>query len=125
MELENVTQTLSLVEDSVVAEAARVSDRAMADFLDGQGKPRGTVVSAPAGAGKTELASSAAMRARARHLRVAVAAPTNEQAFGLTRRIAATYLHTNPDEKVTFVPARNVELPEEVRVLPNVVEKKA
>jgi hypothetical protein len=114
-----------LFDASALSEAARVTDFALADFLDGTRSPHGTVVSAPAGAGKTFLVSTGVTRARARGLRVGVAAPTNAQAFGLTRRIAEVHHRTNPNENVTFVPATDKNLPDDVRILPNVRETTA
>jgi hypothetical protein len=108
-----------------VAEAAVVSRRALRDFLDGATSPRGTVVSAPAGAGKTFLVSTAVSLARHRGMRVAVTAPTNQQAFGLVARIAEMHCRSNPGEVVTFVPAANVNLPDDLRALPWVRETNA
>src|SRR5262247_536933 len=77
-----------LLDRSVVEAAERTTAGAIADALGGGRGPRGVVVTAPAGAGKSHLVSTAVGRARDRGLRVAVAAPTNEQAFGLVRTIA-------------------------------------
>jgi hypothetical protein len=110
---------------TAVAEAAHVTDLALEYFLDGAACPRGTVVSAPAGAGKTFLVSTAVGRARDRELRVGVAAPTNEQAFGLVRRIAEIHCRRKPGEMVTFVPASDVRLPDDVRALPWVREARS
>src|SRR5262245_22219731 len=110
---------------SVVAGAAAVTELALRDFLAGAASPRGTVVSAPAGAGKTFLVATAVGRARDRGLRVAVAAPTNKQVFGLAARIAEVHCRPNPGETVTFLPASSIELPDELRALPWVGEATA
>ncbi len=101
-----------------IAEAARVIELALREFLAGTRSPRGAVVSAPAGSGKTELVTSGVGRARRQRLRVAVAAPTNQQAFGLVARIALGHCQRNAGEFVTFVPASDVQLPNEVASLP-------
>src|SRR5882762_4888369 len=116
--------TKSIYDTSVVVEAERMADCAIADFLSGVPGPRGVHVTAPAGAGKSYLVSRAVGRARARRLRVAVAAPTNEQAFGLVRTIAQLHCSMG-GQTVTFVPARNVSLPDAIRRLPGVQEREA
>jgi hypothetical protein len=113
-----------LYDAGVVAEADRVADRAIADFLSGAPGRRGVHVTAPAGAGKSYLVSRAVGRARARRLRVAVAAPTNEQAFGLVRTIALLHCGRS-GQVVTFVPARDVSLPGAIRQMPGVQERDA
>jgi AAA domain len=113
----------NLFDADAVAAAESVSRNAIRDVLRGGG-PRGAVVTAPAGAGKSYLISTAVDQARLRELRVAVAAPTNEQAFGLVRTIA--YLHcAGGVRSVTFVPASTVSLPDAVRELPGVQEMRA
>ncbi len=54
-------------------------------------------------------------------MRVAVGTPTNEQAFGLVRRLA----ESDATQTVTFVPASTVSLPSAVSQLPNVRQLKA
>jgi hypothetical protein len=109
---------------NVVAEAERMADRAIADLLSGAPGQRGVHVTAPAGAGKSYLVTRAVGRARTQRARVAVAAPTNEQAFGLVRTIAQ--LHGGKgSQTVTFVPARTVSLPDAIRRLPGVQERDA
>lgn len=110
---------------TVVAAADGVADAVTRDLLDAPGTPRGVVVPAPAGAGKSRLIVTAVDRARARDRRVAVAAPTNEQAFGLVRTIAAVHCAGRPGRRVTFVPASTVTLPDPVRALPGVDEATA
>jgi hypothetical protein len=108
-----------------VSEAARVSDAALADFLGVGPTPRGTVVSAPAGSGKTFHVVAAAGRARDGGLRVAVAAPTNEQAFAITGRLAETYCRRRAGQMVAFVPASGVRLPDHLQSHPLVRESTA
>src|SRR5262245_54694624 len=103
--------------DSAAVDAAQgIVDAAIRDFLAPARGPRAVVVAAPAGAGKTQLVTAAVGRARGGGLRVAVATPTNEQAFALVRRIAGA------GQPVSFLPASTVALPEAVRALPGVRE---
>jgi hypothetical protein len=71
-----------------------------------------------AGAGKTHFVSTAAGRARQVGMRLAVCAPTNDQAIGLVEKIATMH----PRERVTFVPAKDISLPTSVASLPNVAQ---
>lgn len=100
----------------VTAAAERTVGAAIADFLSARGAQRAVVITAPAGAGKTRLIADAVARARRHRWRVAVGAPTNEQAFGLVHAIATRH----PSEPVTFVPANGVTLPAPIRELGNV-----
>jgi hypothetical protein len=95
-----------------------VARRAIDDVLAGGPGPRGVVVTAPAGAGKSYLVDSAAVRAGALGLRVAVASPTNDQAFGLVGGIARMLA----GGVVAFMPANGVSLPADVAALPGVTE---
>src|SRR5262245_65352309 len=106
----------AVYDQAVEAEARRVGGAAIDDFLAPRPGPRAVVVAAPAGAGKTQLVTCAVARARHRGLRVAVGAPTNDQAFALVRRLAAA------GEPVSFLPASKVTLPAEVRALGGVRE---
>src|SRR5262249_1761998 len=82
------------------------------------------VVAAPAGAGKTEFVCSVVDIAVKRHAGrtgiVAVATPTNDQAYELVRRIAGKILPT-----VAFVPASDRTLPPAPLALPNVAQVEA
>jgi hypothetical protein len=112
--------------DTRAVEAAeRTARRAVEDLLNRRGLPRAAIVTAPAGAGKSYLVSTAVDRARVRGLRVAVAAPTNEQVFGLVRTIAGLHCARGGGRTVTFVPASDVTLPDPVRALPGVREMAA
>jgi thymidine kinase len=105
----------------VLAAAARVSSGAIRDLLAIAGQRRAIIVAAPAGAGKTGFVIDAVRQCRRRKLRVAVATPTNQQAFELVRRLA----ERQKAEIVTFVPASHVTLPEETASLENVRQVKA
>jgi len=91
----------------IIDEAGQVAELARQDFLDLHGGQGGVVLSAIAGAGKSYFISETVGFARENNMRVAVAAPTNEQAFGLVTSIA----ELNPTLRVTFVPAKDVRLP--------------
>src|SRR5437016_6217274 len=92
----------SSLDECVVRAAEQVVNRAVEDLLGRSSGPRGVVVSAPAGAGKSHLIADTAGRARERGYRVAVAAPTNEQAFGLVRKIAELYCGRGRGRTVCF-----------------------
>lgn len=96
----------SLFDDAVVAHAEKTIDRAIRDVL---GSPAETAVvgQAPAGAGKSYAIGTAVAAARKAGLRVAVATPTNEQAFALVSGLADRM----PKETVTFVHANHIALP--------------
>ncbi len=96
---------------AVVAAADAAVAAAIHAALAAGPAPRGVVVPAPAGAGKSHLVVSALDAARRAGRRVAVAAPTNEQAFGLVRAVAERHCHGHADRTVTFVPAADVTLP--------------
>ena len=64
-------------------------------------------LSAVAGAGKSYFVTDTVKKCRPREIRVAVAAPTNEQVFSLVHSIAVS----DPTQLVAYVPAQNVELP--------------
>jgi hypothetical protein len=100
----------------VIEAADRVSGAAIRDYLAAAGTEKAIIVAAPAGAGKTGFIVKAVGALRRKRLRVAVATPTNLQAFGLVRRLAEQHA----GEKITFVPASNVSLPEDVATLNNV-----
>jgi hypothetical protein len=111
---------VKLYDDEVVAAADAEIDRAIQALLGESEEAKAVVGVAPAGAGKSYAVGTAVVAARARALRVAVASPTNEQAFALVSGIADRL----PGEAVAFVPAGGVTLPE-ANQRPNVVEKKA
>jgi hypothetical protein len=108
-------------EPDVMRAADRVSSAAIRDYLSAAGTESAVVVSAPAGAGKTGFIIKAVSAARRKGLRVAVATPTNQQAFELVGRLAKQH----PGETITFVPASDKTLPEAVAQLNNVESVKA
>ncbi len=114
-----------LFDASAVLAAEQTVNQAIAGLLGGRSRSRGVVVTAPAGAGKSYLVSTAVDRARDRGLRVAVGAPTNAQAFGLVGMIARRHCSRGGGRTVTFVPGKDVSLPDAVHTLPGVRERKA
>lgn len=120
------TPAKSAVCDTAAVNAAEAAvDAAIRATLHGGRSPRAVVVPAPAGAGKSHLTVSAVEEARRKGLRVIVAIPTNEQAFGLVRAVATGHCAGHADRWVMFVPATDVELPATVRSLQGVREAKA
>ena len=115
------TMTEKLLDAKATAAAKAATRAAIRDLLDGPAGPRAVVVTAPAGAGKSHLIAQAMGQAVERGCRTAVAAPTNEQAFGLVRPIATMH----PGQTVTFVPRRDMCLPAAIAALPNVQESEA
>ena len=105
-----------LFDAKTVAAADKAVQSMITTILSQSG--RGVVVGeAPAGAGKSYAVATAVLSALRRGLRVAVATPTNEQAFSLVDGIASRCPAT---ETVTFVPASKVSLPEGVAARRNV-----
>jgi hypothetical protein len=117
--------TPTVYDTAAVVAADAAVDAAIRATLHCGRAPRAVVVPAPAGAGKSHLTVTAVNEARRKGLRVAVAAPTNEQAFGLVRSIAVRHCAGHPTRAVTFVPASDVVLPAPIRALPGVREAKA
>jgi len=99
---------MKLYDERVVAEAEATIERAIQEILHA-GSHEAVVGVAPAGAGKSYAIGTAVQAARRAGLRVAVATPTNEQAFALVASLAERM----PGEKVTFVPASSRSLPTE------------
>ena len=107
------------LDEAVVARAVREVAAAIDAVL--AARPKEAVVGvAPAGAGKSYAIGTAVARARQKKLRVAVATPTNEQAYALISSLADRL----PRETVTFVHANHVSLPE-AHDRKNVAAKKA
>src|SRR5215469_1998604 len=92
--------------EDVINAARAVGQQAQRDFfeIDNTGA---VVLSAVAGAGKSHFVMKTVQRCGERDLRVAVAAPTNEQVFSLVRSIA----DNEPNRAVTFIPAQGIVLP--------------
>jgi len=111
---------MSKYDETRVAEAERAVGGAINDLL--RTKPHEAVIGiAPAGAGKSYAVATAVLAVRKEKLRVAVATPTNEQAFALVSSLAD---RVPRGERVTFVPASSVSLPDE-HVRKNVDVRKA
>ena len=99
---------------SIINAAEKVAQATQNDFFN-IAKQGAVVLSAVAGAGKSWFVTDTVKRCRQHELRVAVAAPTNEQVFSLVRSIAVN----EPTQPVAYVPAQGVELPAWAQ-LPNV-----
>jgi hypothetical protein len=105
---------MTIYDQSVIDAAETVARAAQRDFFAIRDEGAVTL-SAIAGAGKSHFVMDTVKKCRRRKMRVAVAAPTNEQVFSLVRSMAAN----EPDKPVAFIPAKDVELPLWAR-LPNV-----
>lgn len=105
----------------VLREAAAVEDTIRDDLLGVMGQRAAIVGAAPAGAGKSQFVSSTVGLLRQEDLRVALAAPTNEQAHSLVERVK----RLNPDLEVAFVHADGRQLPSHIAALPGVREPSA
>jgi hypothetical protein len=105
---------MTLYNDAVIAAAEEVARSAQSDFFNIRGEGAVTL-SAIAGAGKSAFVVDTTKQCRRRGMRVAVAAPTNDQVFSLVRSIA----ENEAREPVVFIPAKDVELPRWAS-LPNV-----
>ena len=97
---------MTMYNTSVITEADKVARAAQKDFFSIRTEGAVTL-SAIAGAGKSYFVMQTVEECRRRGIRVAVAAPTNEQIFSLVKSIA----DNEPRRPVAFVPAANVELP--------------
>jgi hypothetical protein len=97
---------MTLYNRSVIEEAEAVASIARHDFMSISGEGAVTL-SAIAGAGKSTFVRNTVGECRSANMRVAVAAPTNEQIFALTASIA----DMDRTQTVTYVPARDVVLP--------------
>jgi hypothetical protein len=101
----------ALYDARVVAKAEELKRRALADLFNSATRPRGVVIAAPAGAGKTQLSSEAACMARDLGLRTALMAPTNEQCFGNLRRLLSLFASRRPADPVCFLRANDTVVP--------------
>ena len=104
--------------------AIAAADQVIREILDDLhrivGSQSAIVVAAPAGAGKSHLVETTVASLRPDH-RVAVAAPTNEQAFDLSRRIADRLKIEGSKEVVYHLHSRDVTPPADVTARSNVV----
>ena len=97
---------MKLYNEAVIGAAEEVARAARRDFFNirGEGAVTGSAV---AGGGKSYFVVDTVKECRRSDMRVAVAAPTNEQVFSLVRSIA----ENEPCEPVSFIPAADIELP--------------
>jgi hypothetical protein len=109
------TVTRDLFDQGALRAAEQTTSRAIRQLLAPGSRPKAVVVSAPAGAGKSQLVIEAVRQARAKNLRVAVASPTNDQAQGLVRRAWELHTSRQPRERVSFCGASGRNLPDELR----------
>jgi hypothetical protein len=100
----------------VVSAASEVIDGCVRRVLGRAGEEYYYLLRAVAGAGKTEAVVRMARAARRRHVRLAVANPTNEQVFQTIRRL----LTGLPSEVITYVPASSVEVSADIAAHPQV-----
>jgi len=97
---------MTLFNRAVIDAGDAVGDAARQDFMDIAGEGA-VVLTAIAGAGKSTFVRDTVTECRTAGMRVAVAAPTNEQVFAL----AASIADTDRTQRVAYVPAKDVELP--------------
>jgi hypothetical protein len=100
---------------AVVDAAEQVAHAVQNEFFQLAGEGAVTLA-AVAGAGKSHFVTDTVKKCRPRGIRVAVAAPPNEQVFSLVRSLA----ESDPKRPVAYVPARGIELPAWAR-RPNVL----
>jgi hypothetical protein len=105
----------------VADRASAVAAAAITDVLGKLGTEAAVAVRAPAGAGKSYFVGTAVGDLRIRQARVAVCAPTNEQAYDLVALLACRY----PAQLVTFLHSVDHELPPTTLNLSNVTSTTA
>ena len=109
------------LDQSVIAAAAAVEQVMRANLLDLVGREAAVIAAAPAGAGKSHFVAATVGLLRAEGLRVALAAPTNDQVQSLVVRVK----QLNPDLPVAFVHGVGRELPAHIAALPGVSQPSA
>jgi AAA domain len=109
------------LDQDVVAAAAAVEEAMRADLMRLAGQEAAVVAAAPAGAGKSHFVAATVGQLRAEGLRVALAAPTNDQVQSLVERVK----QLNPDLPVAFVHGQGRELPPHIAALPGVTQPSA
>jgi hypothetical protein len=109
------------LDQAVVAAAAAVEDAMRADLMRLAGQEAAVVAAAPAGAGKSHFVAATVGLLRAEGLRVALAAPTNDQVQSLVERVK----QLNPDLPVAFVHGQGRQLPPGTAALPGVTQPSA
>ena len=92
-----------------------------ADLMRLIGQEAAVVAAAPAGAGKSHFVAATVGLLRAAGLRVALAAPTNDQVQSLVQRVK----ELNPDLPVAFVHGQGRDLPPDIAALPGVTQPSA
>src|SRR5262245_14687779 len=105
-----------MYDDRAIALAEEVSQHAIADAKSLLGSEAAVAVKAPSGAGKSYLVGTTVGELRRERARVVVAAPTNDQVFGLVELLAVRH----PKETITAVLASDRVLPPTAQ-RPNVV----
>jgi hypothetical protein len=105
----------------VVEKADAVAAAAITDVLGKLRTEAAVAVRAPAGAGKSYFIGTAFGDLRSMHARVAVCAPTNEQAYDLVALLARRY----PAQLVMFLHSADHGLPPAIQNLPNVTDTTA
>lgn len=110
-----MTVTVDAFDRAVVDHAQAVVEDAIGDVLAGTGTQGAVVVKAPAGAGKSYFVGTAVGALRKAGARVAVAAPTNEQVYGLVELLGRRH----PGEAIRAILAGGRALPASA-MLPNV-----
>lgn len=109
------------LDQSVIAAADAVEQVMRADLMGLVGREAAVVAAAPAGAGKSHFVAATVGLLRAEGLRVALAAPTNDQVQSLVQRVK----QLNPDRPVAFVHGLGRELPPHIAALPGVTQPSA
>jgi hypothetical protein len=109
------------LDQAVIAQAGAVEEAMRTDLMRVIGEEAAVVAAAPAGAGKSHFVAATVGRLRAEGLRVALAAPTNDQVQSLVERVK----QLNPDVPVAFVHGQGRELPPDIAVLPGVTQPSA
>ena len=109
------------LDESVVAAADAVQEAMRRDLLQLAGQQAAVVGAAPAGAGKSHFVASTVGLLRASGLRVALAAPTNDQVQSLVQRVK----ELNPDLPVAFVHGQGRDLPGHLASLTGVTQPSA
>jgi AAA domain len=109
------------LDPSVIAAAAAVEADMRADLMRLMGQEAAVVAAAPAGAGKSHFVAATVGQLRTAGLRVALAAPTNDQVQSLVTRVK----ELNPDLPVAFVHGHRRDLPPDIAALPGVTQPSA
>jgi AAA domain len=120
-----VTTSTAVLDDrldqSAIAAAAAVEEAMQADLMSLIGQEAAVVAAAPAGAGKSQFVARTVGQLRGAGLRVALAAPTNDQVQSLVERVK----QLNPELPVAFVHSQGRSLPPSIAALPGVTQPSA